>query len=199
MGKIIVFTNLTLDGVMQGPARKEEDTRDGFPYGGWGVPYAAMASDEARTHLSNVGAQLFGRRTYEDLYAVWSKQTDGNPYTKMLNNTQKYVVSTTLKEPLPWVNSTLIKGNVAQKIAKLKAEQPKDFMVMGSGELIQTLMKHDLVDLYVLLIHPLVLGKGRKLFPDGGTLATLQLVESKPTPKGVVAATYKPAEAEKSG
>jgi len=198
MGKIIVFTNLTLDGVMQAPGRKDEDTRGGFQYGGWGAPYAAMSSDAVGGNMSNVGALLVGRRTYQDFYDFWPKQTDGNPFTGMLNNMQKYVVSTTLKEPLPWVNSTLINGDVPQKIAKLKAEQEKDFMVMGSSELIQTLMQHNLVDLYVLLIHPLVLGSGRKLFPEGGVPATLQLIESKPTATGVVAVTYKPADAEKS-
>ena len=196
MGKFVVFTNLTLDGVMQAPGRKEEDTRGGFQHGGWAAPYAAMSSDAVGGNMSNIGALLVGRRTYQDFYDFWPKQTDGNPFTEMLNNMQKYVVSTTLKEPLPWANSTLIKGDVAQAVTKLKAKQEKDFMVMGSGELIQTLMKHNLVDLYVLLIHPLVLGEGRKLFPDGGTFATLELVESKPTPKGVVAATYKPAEAQ---
>ncbi len=194
MGKIITFTNLTLDGVIQAPGRKEEDTRGGFKHGGWAAPYAAMSSGEANANMSNIGALLVGRLTYQILYDFWPKQTDGNPFTDMLNKMQKYVVSTTLKEPLPWDNSTLIKGDVAQKIAKLKADQPKDLMVMGSGDLLQTLMKHKLVDLYVLLIHPLILGEGRKLFPDDSTFATLELVDSKPTPKGVIAATYKHAE-----
>ncbi|MEO8395011.1 MAG: dihydrofolate reductase family protein [Chloroflexota bacterium] len=195
MGKIVVFANLTLDGVMQAPGRKDEDTRGGFKHGGWAAPYAAMSSGEAGSNLNEIGALLMGRRTYEDFYGFWPKQTDGNPFTGMLNKAQKYVVSTTLKEPLAWENSSLIKKDVPEAITKLKAQQEKDLMVMGSGELIQTLMKHNLVDLYILLIHPLVLGSGRKLFPDDGTFATLQFVDSKPTPKGVIAATYKPAEA----
>nr|AUN37565.1 dihydrofolate reductase [uncultured bacterium] len=201
MGKIIVFTNVTLDGVMQGPARPDEDQRSGFKYGGWAVPYAAMSSDEARENMGNNGALLVGRRTYEDLYDFWPKQTDGNPFTEMLNKMPKYVVSTTLKEPLPWVNSTLINGDVAKALTKLKQAQEKDIMVMGSGKLIQSMMKDNLVDLYILLIHPLVLGMGQKLFAEDGATATLELVDSKPTSKGVVVATYKPAEAkaEKSG
>jgi dihydrofolate reductase len=112
----------------------------------------------------------------------------------MLNNTQKYVASTTLEEPLAWSNSTLLKGNVSEAVAGLKAQPGKPLWVLGSGELVQTLMKHDLVDQYVLQIHPLVLGAGRRLFPDGGAFAALQLVSTKTTITGVVIATYQPAE-----
>jgi len=190
--KVIVFTNLSLDGVMQAPGRPDEDLRGGFQYGGWGAPYAAMSSVTGDS-LSNTGPLLFGRRTYEDFYAVWPNRTD-NPYTQMLNNAQKYVASTTLKEPLPWSNSILLKGDVAEAIAGLKEQPGKDFLVMGSGVLVQTLMKHNLVDLYILLIHPLVLGSGRRLFTDGGTFAPLRLVENQTTSTGVVIAIYQPAE-----
>jgi len=190
--KVIVFTNLSLDGVMQAPGRPDEDLRGGFQYGGWGAPYAAMSSVTGDS-LSNTGPLLFGRRTYEDFYAVWPNRTD-NPYTQMLNNAQKYVASTTLKEPLPWSNSILLKGDVAEAIAGLKEQPGKDFLVMGSGVLVQTLMKHNLVDLYILLIHPLVLGSGRRLFTDGGTFAPLRLVENQATSTGVVIAIYQPAE-----
>jgi dihydrofolate reductase len=105
--KVVVFVNLTLDGVMQAPGRPDEDTRGGFEHGGWAAPYAAMAS--AGEAMSNVGAMLFGRRTYEDFYSVWPKRTD-SPYSAFLDNIPKYVASTTLKEPLPWKNSTLLKG-----------------------------------------------------------------------------------------
>jgi dihydrofolate reductase len=142
--------------------------------------------------LSNVGAYLFGRRTYEDFYGYWPHQT-GNPYTEVLNNSQKYVASTTLAEPLPWSNSILLQGDVPQALADLKSQPGKDFLVFGSGELVQTLMKHDLVDLYILLIHPLILGSGRRLFPDGGVYATLELVDVQTTPTGVVIASYRPA------
>ncbi len=195
MRKIVVFTNLTLDGVMQAPGLPDEDLRGSFQHGGWAAPYQAMSSvsgeSSAGKSLSNTAPMLFGRRTYENFSAYWPKQTD-NPYTEMLNNAQKYVASTKLKEPLPWVNSTLLKGDVPEAVAGLKEQPGKDFLVMGSGVLVQTLMKHNLVDLYILLIHPLVLGSGRRLFPDGGAFAALRLVEAKTIPNGVVIATYEP-------
>ena len=193
MSKVIVFTNLTLDGVMQAPGRPDEDRRGHFKHGGWAAPYAAMQSSEVGESMSSMGALLLGRRTYEDFYAFWPKQTN-NPFTEVLNNLQKYVASTTLKEPLGWSNSTLLKGGVKKAVTALKAQQGEDLVVMGSGNLIQTLMKHNLVDRYVLLIHPLVLESGQRLFADGGVFATLQLVSAKATPKGVVVATYEPAE-----
>ena len=193
MGKVVVFMNLTLDGVMQAPGRPDEDRRGGFEHGGWATPYGAMQSKEAGEHMPEVGNLLVGRRTYENFYDFWPKQTN-NPFTEMLNNMQKYVASTTLKEPLPWMNSTLLKGDVAEAVTKLKAEQPKGFMVMGSGELIQTLMKHNLVDVYILLIHPLVLGSGQRLFREGIVSPKLQLVAAKPTSNGVVVMTYQPGE-----
>lgn len=193
MSRIVVFMNLTLDGVMQAPGRPEEDRRGGFQYGGWGAPYDGMTSAGAST--PNFGALLLGRRTYDQLYGYWPQQTD-NPFTEALNQMQKYVASTTLKEPLAWSNSTLLKGNVAEELAGLKAQLGKDIdiTVMGSGELIQTRMKHNLVDRYVLLIHPLVLGSGRRLFIEGSALAKLQLISVNQTPKGVVVATYEPAQ-----
>jgi dihydrofolate reductase len=191
MRKIVVFTNLTLDGVMQAPGRADEDRRGGFQYGGWAAPFAAM--NEAGGSLSDSGPLLMGRRTYEDFYRYWPNQTN-NPFTEVLNNTPKYVASTTLKEPLAWSNSTLLNGDVPEEVAKLKAQPGKDFLVMGSGELVQTLMKHNLVDEYMLLIHPLILGSGRRLFTDGSPFAALQLVDSKTTTKGVVIATYQPKE-----
>ena len=190
MRKIIVFTNLTLDGVMQAPGRPDEDLRGDFKYGGWGAPYAAMTFATGES-MSNTGPLLFGRRTYEDFYQVWPNRSD-NPFTEVLNNAQKYVASTTLKEPLPWVNSTLLTGDVPQALASLKSQPGKDFLVMGSGVLVQSLMQHNLVDLYVLLLHPLILGSGRLLFPAGTTYSALKLIDVKPTPTGVVIATYQP-------
>ncbi len=191
MSKIVVFTNLTLDGVAQTPGRPDEDVRGGFQYGGWGAPYAAMTA--AGESTPSFGALLMGRKTYEDFYAVWPKRTD-SPFSAALNNLQKYVASTTLKEPLPWINSTLLKGDVPEAVAALKAQPGKDLVVMGSLQLVQTLRKHNLVDEYVLLIHPLVLGAGTRLFPDGAALAALRLVDAKPTTAGVIVATYRPAE-----
>jgi dihydrofolate reductase len=190
MRKVIVFTNLTLDGVMQAPGRPDEDLRGDFKYGGWAAPYAAMSFATGES-MSNTGPLLFGRRTYEDFYNVWPNRRD-NPFTDMLNNAQKYVASTTLKEPLPWINSTLLKGDAAEAVASLKSQPGKDFLVMGSGVLVQSLMQRNLVDLYVLLIHPLILSSGRHLFPLGTTFTTLKLVDVKSTPNGVVIATYQP-------
>jgi dihydrofolate reductase len=192
VSKVVVFTNLTLDGIMQAPGRSDEDLRGGFEHGGWATPYAAMA--QAGNSMVNVSALLLGRRTYEDFYAVWPKRKD-SPFSAMLDNMQKYVASTTLSEPLPWINSTLLKGDAAQAVARLKEEEPdKSFLVMGSGELVQSLMRHHLVDEYVLLIHPLILGSRRRLFPDGGTVAILRLVGDKTTNNGVLIATYQPTE-----
>jgi dihydrofolate reductase len=110
----------------------------------------------------------------------------------VLNNTQKYVASRRLKEPLPWMNSTLLKGDVPQAVAALKSRLDKDIVVLGSGELVRSLMKNNLIDRYILLIHPLVLGSGRRLFPDGSTFSTLQLIDNKTTSTGVMIATYQP-------
>ena len=136
-------------------------------------------------------ALLFGRRTYEDFYAVWPNRTD-NPFTDVLNNTQKYVASTTLREPLPWRNSTLLKGDATEAVARLKAQLDKDLVVLGSGVLLHSLMRHNIIDEYVLQIHPLVLGSGRRLFTEGGTFANLRLIDTKTTTTGVVIATYQP-------
>lgn len=191
MRKVIVFTAVTLDGVMQAPARPDEDRRGGFPYGGWAAPYDGMTSREAAEGIPVFGGLLLGRRTYEDLYDYWPKQTN-NPFTERLNNMQKYVVSTTLKEPLAWQNTTLIKGNLAEAVTELKTQPGNDLMLMASSKLTQSLMKLNLIDRYVLMIHPLVLGTGQRLFDDIGQSTTLQLVSAKPTPKGVVVAIYEP-------
>jgi len=168
MRRIIVFNSLTLDGVMQAPGRPDEDRRGGFEHGGWALPYSDPAMGKAvGESMATTGGLLFGRRTYEDFYKVWPNRTD-NPFTEVLNNSQKYVASTTLKEPLPWANSTLLEGDVAEAVAKLKQGQGKDLVILGSGDLIRSLMPHKLIDEFVLLIHPLVLGSGQHLFTDGG-------------------------------
>jgi dihydrofolate reductase len=194
MARIVVFMNLTLDGVMQAPGRPDEDRRGGFEYGGWATPYADPGIGKAAGEsMANTGALLLGRRTYEDFYSVWPNRTD-NPFTAVLNNTQKYVASRTLKEPLAWSNSTLLKGDAAETVASLKEQPGKDIVILGSGELVRSLMRHDLVDEYILLIHPLILGAGRRLFTDGDTFAALRLVNAQTTTTGVVIATYQPAE-----
>ena len=194
MSKIVMVNNVTLDGVMQAPGGPDEDTRGGFKHGGWAMSYndpvLARAMGEG---MAAGGSLLLGRRTYEDFFSFWPKQKD-NPFTPVLNNTQKYVASKTLKEPLPWSNSTLLKGDAADAVAGLRKEPGKDIVILGSGELVRSLMKHKFIDEYVLVIHPLVLGSGRRLFDDGGSGAALRLVDSKTTTTGVVIATYRPAE-----
>jgi dihydrofolate reductase len=193
MSEVIVIEHLTLDGVMQAPGRADEDLRGGFKHGGWAVPNNDEVMGRAMGEgMAQGGPLLLGRRTYEDFYSFWPKQKD-NPFTEVLNNTQKYVASTTLTEPLPWSNSTLLKGDAAQAVAKLKEQPGRDIGVLGSGELVQSLMRNHLVDKYVLMIHPLVLGSGRRLFPEGIPFATLRLINSVTTTKGVVIATYEPA------
>jgi dihydrofolate reductase len=194
MSKVVVFMNLTLDGVMQAPGRPDEDRRGGFEYGGWAMPYADQEMGKvAAESMATTGALIFGRRTYEDFYSVWPNRTDDNPFTTVLNNTRKYVVSTTLEEPLPWVNSTLLQGDGANAVAKLKEPPGKDLVILGSGELVKSLMRRNLIDVYTLQIHPLLLGAGRRLFSDEGSFAALRLVDSKTTTTGVIIATYLPA------
>jgi dihydrofolate reductase len=194
MRKITIVNNLTLDGVMQAPGRPDEDVRGGFEHGGWAVPYSdsvmagEMAKGMGRTEL------LLGRRTYEDFSSFWPSQED-NPFTEVLDNTRKYVASRTLTEPLPWRNSTLLEGDAVRAVAGLKEQPGKDIVVLGSGGLIQSLMQHNLVDEFVLLIHPLVLGSGRQLFRDGVPATPLRLVDSVMTTTGVIIATYQPASA----
>ena len=192
MTRVVVFMNLTLDGVMQAPGRPDEDARGGFTHGGWAIPYAdPVMGRVAAESMATTGALLLGRRTYEDFYAVWPNRKD-NPFTEVLNNSRKYVASTTLTEPLPWKNSTLLKGDAAKAVAELKAQPGKDIVVLGSGALLQSLMSNNLIDAYVLQIHPLVLGSGRRLFNDGPL--DLRLVDTRATTTGVVIATYERAE-----
>jgi dihydrofolate reductase len=194
MSRLVVNENLTLDGVMQSPAAPDEDRRGGFEDGGWAPPYFdQVMGDWAAEGMAKGGAMLFGRRTFEQFASFWPTQPDDNPFAAVLNNRQKYVASRTLEEPLSWRNSTLLQGDAMEAVAKLK-EQPDDLVVLGSGALVQSLMQADLVDEYVLLIHPLVLGSGRRLFPDGGPSADLRLVDTKTTTTGVVIATYQPGE-----
>jgi dihydrofolate reductase len=193
MRRIIVVENLTLDGVMQAPGSPDEDTRGGFEHGGWALPYMDDVMGKEMSKGMGTTELLFGRRTYEQFYSYWPTAPGPNPFTEVLNNSQKYVVSTTLSEPLPWVNSTLIGGEAGKAVAEFKRRPGKDLVVLGSGELVQSLMRHGLVDEYTLLIHPLVLGSGRRLFREGTSVARLGLSSSVTTSTGVVIATYKPA------
>jgi dihydrofolate reductase len=196
MGKIVVLNHLTLDGVMQAPGRTDEDLRGGFQRGGWAIPnndevmFGVMAKG-----LATESALLVGRRTFQALEEGWANVGDDNPYAVVINKQKKYVASRTLGEPLSWTNATLLKGEVTEAVARLKDGSEIDLVVLGSGELIQTLMRGNLVDRYLLMIHPMVLGTGMRMFPDGGVPADLRLVDVKPTTKGVLLATYLPAEA----
>lgn len=190
MPTITVTNNLTLDGVMQAPGGKEEDLRDDFPYGGWAAPY----NDDVKARkmgegMARRGALLFGRRTYEHFFKVWPGRTD-NPFSPVLDNTMKYVASRTLREPLPWKNSTLLHGDATDAVAKLKHDGHDDLVILGSGELIRSLMTRDLIDRFVLIIHPLVLGQGRRMFADRGGLTKFTLSDCTPTTTGCIIATY---------
>jgi dihydrofolate reductase len=190
MGKIVVVNNVTLDGVTQGPGRPDEDTRGGFEYGGWGIPYADQMQGEAMgKSMAQARGILLGRRTYEDFYGYWPKQTD-NPYTEVLNQTPKYVASTTAAEPLPWQNSTLLSGDLAAKVSALRDRTDGVIAVLGSGELVRWLAEQELIDEYLMLIHPLVLGSGTRLFPEKGPRRPLRLTDAVVTTTGVVIATY---------
>jgi dihydrofolate reductase len=191
MGNVIVMNHLTLDGVMQAPTRPDEDTRDGFDRGGWAVTRAddAMVAKMGE-RMGTERAFLFGRNTYEDLLRAWNAR--GGPFKDALNNAPKYVASSSPTTKLDWPNSTLLHGDVPAAVAELKKSSGKKLVIMGSGVLIGALMAADLIDEYLLMIHPLVLGTGRRLFSQG-TQATLRLVESITTRTGVVVATYQPA------
>lgn len=192
MSRIVVINHLTLDGVMQAPASPDEDPRDNFERGGWAVPNQdeVMGRILGKGMAEGPGRLLFGRRTYEHMYSYWPHQKD-NPISDVLDNSQKFVVSTTLEDPLPWVNSTLLRDEAA--VAELKAREERDIVVLGSGDLLQSLMARDLIDEYLLMIHPVVLGSGRRMFRDGGPPSALTLADSVITTKGVVMATYQPA------
>jgi dihydrofolate reductase len=193
MGRIVVNMSLTLDGVVQAPGRPDEDTRGGFRFGGWAVPYADPEMGRRLSEgSSRTEALLFGRRTYEDFYAYWPSRSDGNPFTPVLNDSQKYVVSRTLREPLPWQRSALLPGDAAGTVPALKQRIAGDLLVLGSGELVRSLLAQQLVDELVLQIHPLVLGSGRRLF-DGGPPAALRLVSATTTATGVIVSTYQPS------
>lgn len=194
MGKVIVTNGMTLDGVMQGPGRPDEDTRGEFAHGGWGIPYYDQASaTKMGERMGEDRAFLFGRRTYEQLLASWN--TQGGPFKDALNNTRKYVASSDPATRLKWPNSTLLHGDVPAAVADLKKRSAMNLVIMGSGVLIGSLMAADLIDEYLLMIAPLALGSGRRLFPDG-VRAPLRLTECVTTSTGVLLVTYEP---ERSG
>ncbi len=193
MRKIIVSEFLTLDGVMQAPGSPDEDRSGGFNYGGWQEQYFDdIGFKEIVEGITETGGFLLGRKTYEIFASYFpTAPAEMQAVAGPLNNLPKFVVSKTLREPLAWNNSTLISGDVVKEVARLKRQSGNDLRVIGSGELVQTLMKHDLVDEYYLMIHPLVLGSGKHLFREGGSKQALKLLDFKTTSKGVMILKYK--------
>ena len=193
--RIVVMNHITLDGVMQGPGRADEDTRDGFDQGGWAIPRSDDVVGEAMGERMAAGGGLagwlFGRRTYEELLRHWNSVPD-SPFAESLNNARKYVASTTLREPLPWPNSTLLGGDAVKAVARLREEPGGVLGIMGSGVLIQALRRDRLIDEYLLMVHPIVLGSGRRLFAEGPP-TELTLLGARTSPTSVVLATYEAA------
>jgi dihydrofolate reductase len=193
LSKVVAIEALTLDGVMQGMGGPDEDRRGGFQYGGWAMGRGdAVIQKVLGEYMSDPWSLLLGRITYENFAGYWPKQPP-NPMSEKMNNVEKFVASTTLTEPLAWQNSTLLNGDAADAVARLKQEHPKTLMIFGSGVLVQSLMRRNLIDEYVLRIHPLVLGTGLRLFPDGSPLTNFTLVDSETTGTGIIIATYRPA------
>jgi dihydrofolate reductase len=195
MRKVIINEQLSLDGVMQGPGGPEEDTSGGFPHGGWAMEYFDESMGKASAlGMDSAGALLIGRRTYEIFAGYWPHQGDDVPFASFLNSLPKYVASGTLQEPLEWNNSHLLKGDVAEAVRKLKQEDGGDIIVLGSGELAQTLMEHGLIDVYDLWVDPIVLGTGKHLFREEGPKIPLKLVKSEISTTGVAMLTYEPGD-----
>jgi dihydrofolate reductase len=194
MSTIEVVNHVTLDGVMQAPGHADEDRRDGFEHGGWALPYADEVQGEymGRRMSSGGGALLFGRWTYEKFADVWPRQPEDNPIRRVLEDSTKYVVSRDPRE-LAWQNSVLLAGEAVESVRELKAREERNLVILGSGELIRALLPHALIDAFLLTIHPLVLGSGRRLFGDDGAVAKFRLAEAKPTTTGVLIARYEAA------
>ena len=190
--RLVVINHITLDGVMQAPGRPDEDTRGGFSHGGW----ANRGNDEvmgralAERMGKPDGGLLLGRRSYEEMLASWNAQ--GGPYMDALNSAPKYVVSKSSATRLDWPNSTLLHGDIPAAVAELKQDLAGDLVIMGSGQLIRSLLPHGLIDEYLLIIHPLILGTGERLFDQRHHGVELRLVDSTITPTGVILATYQP-------
>ncbi len=192
MRELIVAEFITLDGVIQAPGGKEEDTDGGFQHGGWTWPYW---HDEIGAHffqaMSQADALLLGRKTWQ-IHGGAFEPMVGDPFGDTMNGMAKYVVSTTLKSTSAWRNSTLINNNVVEAVRELKQQSGKNILIDGSSMLIHALVQADLVDEYALHVYPLILGSGKRLFP-AGTRVNLNLVESQALPTGVVYQRYRPA------
>ncbi len=192
MSKLVIAEFVSLDGVMQAPGDVDEDREGGFEHGGWQRPYFDdVAGERIGASMARTGSFLFGRKTYEKMAEFWPTQPDDDPFANILNGLPKYVASTTLTEPLAWEGSTLLQGDVAKAVGELKEADGGNIVVLGSGGLVQTLYENDLVDEYAVMIHPIVLGGGKRLFRDV-PMKALRLTESVTTSTGVVMATYVP-------
>lgn len=191
--QLTVTTFLSVDGVYQGPGGPDEDRRDGFDRGGWLVPHFDEATGQFITEVfGKVDAFLLGRRTYEIFAAYWPKAADpSDPVANQLNTLPKYVASTTLSDP-EWANTTVIEGDVREAVRELKQRDGGELQVHGSGELVRYLLENDLVDRLNLLVFPVIVGAGRRLFPDSGIATGLGLDESRTTPSGVTISVYRP-------
>jgi dihydrofolate reductase len=191
--RLTLHTFLTLDGVMQAPGGPEEDPGGGFAYGGWSFPYGDEDFGTAMTGwFEHASAFLLGRKTYQIFSGHWPRVTDpGDPIAGKLNALPKYVASTTLASA-DWQNSSILSGDVATEVAKLKEQPGDELQVHGSGGLAQALIDHDLIDEFRLLVFPVHLGSGKKLFRDGAKAAALRLISATTTGTGVVIATYQP-------
>ena len=192
MRKLIVAEFITLDGVIQAPGAPDEDTDGGFVHGGWTHPYW---HDDIGSHffqaMLKADALLLGRKTWQTHGNAFDPMPVGDPFGDVMNGKQKYVVSTTLKSTAGWRNSNLISGNVVEEVRKLKAQSGKNILLDGSSVLVHMLIENDLVDEYSLHVYPLVLGSGKKLFPDGRRI-NLKLIESITLPTGVLFQQYQP-------
>jgi len=190
---LAVIESVTLDGVMQGLGSPDEDRDDGFEYGGWGAPYGdEVLGEKAAEGMPQTTAYLFGRKTYEHMAAHWPHEPDENPIAAHLNATPKYVVTRTLTS-LDWAGSHVLDGDVVESVNELKAQGDGTISVLGSGVLVQTLIENDQVDEYLLVLHPLVLGAGKRLFGRTPRPLPMRLVDCTPTTTGVVLLTYRPA------
>jgi dihydrofolate reductase len=198
MCKPIVQEWMTLDGVVQAPGAADEDPSGGFSHGGWSLPYFdEVAMKWAVENVAAASGYLLGRRTYEVFAAHWPTASEAEqPLAEPLNTKPKYVASTTLSEPLEWRNSTVLEGDVAGAVAALKQQEDGgDLLVIGSPQLVQTLVGQDLVDEFRVMIDPLVVGGGKRLFGDDGVLRRLRLLDSQVTTTGAILATWTPGEA----
>jgi dihydrofolate reductase len=201
MLKVIVNEWMSLDGVVQAPGAADEDRSGGFKHGGWHLRYFDQVSQEqALKNILEAGAFLLGRRTYEIFASYWpNAPEEEHVIAEPLNTKPKYVASTTLTEPLEWQNTKLLQGDVGEALGTLKQEQGGDLHVIGSTELVQTLIEQGLVDEFRLMIDPLLLGGGKRIFGTDGALRPLRLAHSQVTTTGAILATYAPADGDRPG